>query len=72
MDGGIDEQSLDGGDGNDGVGGVVVRVIVDDDREDTNEAKPADKNTVPTVQKAGKPKRKRPANRCCVNSGSVS
>ncbi|CAM9179868.1 unnamed protein product [Ectocarpus fasciculatus] len=63
VDGGIDEQSLDEGGGNNGGGGVVVRVIVDDDREDTNEAKPADGNNVPTVQKAGKPKRKRPANR---------
>ncbi|CAM9446686.1 unnamed protein product [Ectocarpus sp. 12 AP-2014] len=63
VDSGIDDKSLDGGDANDGGGGVVVRVIVDDDREDNNEAKPADGNTVPTVQKAGKPKRKRPANR---------
>ncbi|CAM9374241.1 unnamed protein product [Ectocarpus sp. 6 AP-2014] len=63
VDGGIGEQSFDGGDGNDGGGGVVVRVIVDDNREGTNEAKPADGNNVPTVQKAGKPKRKRPANR---------
>ncbi|CAM9143920.1 unnamed protein product [Ectocarpus sp. 12 AP-2014] len=63
VDGGIDAKSLDGGDGNAGGGGVVVRVIVDDDREDTNEAKPADGSTLPTVQKAGKPKRKRPANR---------
>ncbi|CAM9554615.1 unnamed protein product, partial [Ectocarpus sp. 13 AM-2016] len=63
VDGDIDNKSLDGGDGNAGGGGVVVRVIVDDDREDTIEAKPADGSTVPTVRKAGKPKRKRPANR---------
>lgn len=64
-------ESLGGGGGNRG-GGVVVRVFVDGDREDTEQGPNPDEGKNLTVQeekeksgpKAGKSKRKRPANRC--------
>lgn len=64
-------ESLGGGSGNGG-GGVVVRVLVDGDLEDTEHAPTPDEGKIQTRQeenekpapKAGKSKRKRPANRC--------
>lgn len=64
-------ESLDGGVGNGG-DGVVVRVLVDGDREDTERGPTLGEGKNLTGQeekekpgpKAGKSKRKRPANRC--------
>lgn len=61
---------LDGG-GGDGGGGLVVRVLVDGDREETEPAPTSEEGKLQTKQeekeksapKAGKPKRKRPPNR---------
>lgn len=64
--------SFDVGGGNSG-GEVVVRVLVDGDREDTEKAPTPDEGKNQTgpqdeketsAPKAGKSKRKRPANRC--------
>lgn len=68
----LDGGHTDGGVGGNSGGGGVVRIIVDGDREDADEAPTLGKKTGEHEQnekeksdkRAGKSKRRRPANRC--------
>jgi len=71
-----DGDGVEGGEG--GGGGVVVRVVVDGDREDTDQAASPGERNDPAEQeekerpgpKAGKTKRRRPPHRCESNMSS--